>query len=128
MNMYLKYLVIMTVLIVSACRKESGNDDFFLVEVVGKGEDCAGMYLIKFQEKDAEKVKVYLENADTNFPVFYADNLPDKFKVAGSVLKVKLQENKSDEVYFCGLTDTVSGHVYIESAETVSRTLPWMFF
>ena len=128
MNKYLKYVMIMAVLVVSACQKESGNDDFFLVEVVGKGEDCAGTYLIKFQEKDVEKVKTYLKNTDVYFPVFYAGNLPEKFKVAGSILKVKLQENNSGEVHFCRLADTVSGHVYIESAETVSLALPWMFF
>jgi hypothetical protein len=127
-NSCLKYLLLLAVLYVTACEKDSGREDFFLVEVVEKGIDCGETYLIKFQEEDEKRVNKYLEHTNAYFPVFYADNLPEKFKVKGWILKVKLHKYQHGELPACSSMGPGLGHVFIESAETVSLALPWMFF
>ncbi|MGC9355574.1 MAG: hypothetical protein ACP5D9_17125, partial [Mariniphaga sp.] len=59
MNSYLKYLLLLAAFYLAACEKDSGSEDFFLVEVVGKGTDCGETYLIKFQEEDEKRVNKY---------------------------------------------------------------------
>jgi hypothetical protein len=48
-NSYLKYLLLLAAFYVAACEKDSGSEDFFLVEVVGKGMDCGETYLVRMK-------------------------------------------------------------------------------
>lgn len=128
-NRYLKYiLVLLAVFYLSGCRSDAGGGDFFLVKVIGKGVDCNETYLVKFQEEDEERVSKYLEEMNTHFPVFYANNLPEKFKEKGRTLKVKLYECQQGELPLCTAKDPGFGSVCIESATAISLAMPWMLF
>ena len=85
------------------------NENFYLVTVLGKGIDCGDTYLIQFEERLAE-VEKYTE---TNSEIYYADRLPDEFKINDLHLLIKFRNPTMDELYPCSTLGPTYPHIIV---------------
>jgi hypothetical protein len=103
-----------------ACVSDSGQkkEEIYSANVIGKGIDCGGTYLIQFTEK-IDKVynrlgldtsRVYSGN------VFYADLLPVQFQKEYTNIRIEFRPQTTNESYSCTTLGQSYPHIVITSA------------
>jgi len=123
-----KIAVFTLTLFIFSCSDEQAEEqmyaspDSFQVEVVGKGLDCGDTFLIRFADKDENRVNAYLGRTNAYYPVFYAVGLPDEFKDEGLILNVSIRQCGTDDIPVCTAMGPGYAIVCIQSAESLSLT------
>ena len=110
-------LVLFTLVLlnINSCNDSvSVNDkEFYQATVLGKGPDCSETYLIKFN-----KNQIYFEQNSYYDPyVFYANDLPEEFKVKNLVILIKFRNPAANESYFCTHSGVPYPHIIILEAK-----------
>ena len=111
------------IVFLSSCEKDDLGDEIFTVEVLCVGMDCGDTYLIQFRDEDEKKVNSFLDYTNAYFPIFYADNLPEKYKEEGLVLNIKIGKCASLHAVGCTAMGPGYGHICVDSAEPISIAL-----
>ena len=126
MKKYLLILFMLLILFNFGCQKEDVEPDVFQVEVLEKGLDCGDLFLIQFDEQDENRLKKYLKNTYSLFPVFYADNLIEEHKERELFLHVTLEKCNTENSYpfACTMLGPTYSHVCIKTSEPVSIAFP----
>jgi len=91
---------------------ESANFDFEAT-VVGQGMDCGDMFLI-------DLVNLTGEDAISNGR-YYADDLPERYKIQGMEIKLNCRFPNEDELYACTTFGSGFSHVYVLELKAKER-------
>ena len=81
--------------------------EYFKATVLGKGQDCGNTFLIRFDEEVAGL---------PNSPVkgcYYADNLPEEYKIEGKTVEIQFRLPKEDEMSACTTMGIAFPHMYV---------------
>lgn len=73
--------------------------------VLGKGIDCGDTYLVDLKKKNGD--------SDIKSGTYYADNLPQEFKVKGYKMKMNCRKPNSEEAYPCATLGLGYNHVIV---------------
>lgn len=76
--------------------------------VIGMGSDCAGSYLIKFDDNLSNVPKNTSEN------VFYEINLPNQYKIKGLRINVLFRLPTNNETMVCTFRDYSYPQIFID--------------
>ena len=96
-------------MLLSSCNKESVTASN--TKVLSRGMDCGDTFLIQFNDGVAG---VPANNYDN---IFYADNLPEAFKVENTTIHVSFRVPTDSETMACTAQGIAYPHIYILQAE-----------
>jgi len=113
----MKKLVLMIIpalicgIVLTSCSKVATKDGnvnvYFKATVLGQGLDCGNTFLIQF-DKEVTDIPIGWWNN-----VYYADNLPEEYKIKEKRIEVQFRPLKDDEKYICTHMGPGYPHVYI---------------
>jgi len=106
-KLFLFIVLCSTVFAFSACRKLSHYK--YTGTVISKGTDCGETYIIKVDQK--------IKNVDNKWDIFYADQLPDKYKNDGVEIKFNCRKPLDSELYPCTCLGIGYNHIIITEIE-----------
>ena len=111
------YIILGLIITLFSCDKEElEKAETFEVAVVGEGMDCK-LTLIEFKEKDLPKIQ---DLTGTEWKIFHAYNLDNKFNEIGQSLKVKIRKTSDDELFPCTMLGPTYPWVTILDAEEIN--------
>jgi hypothetical protein len=115
------FLTVFFLFSTGGCEKEELENEWFIAEVLGKGMDCGGTYLINLMKGDREKIFQILKmESDAWFPTYYALNLPNEFKIEELQVRIKFRRPTPDEDVFCTCMGPGFGHIWIKKIEELN--------
>jgi hypothetical protein len=95
------------IIFLCCCNNDESNDNFNATVIV-RGLDCAGSYLIKFDDNLSNVPKNSSEN------VFYEINLPNQYKIEGLRINVLFRLPTKDETMVCTAKDYSYPQIFID--------------
>lgn len=103
-----------------ACISDSGKNKNgkYSANVIGKGMDCGGTYLIQFTEKINEVyTRLGLDSSkEYSGNIFYADQLPEKFQKENTNIRIEFRSQSQNESYPCTALGPSYSHIVITNA------------